>query len=93
MKVIGQLWRDAIIDVASEVATHKQDRPFRAAPIQDFQPNRRVDGYEAHLVRRRIVPRSVRLRRKQIKSNEERKRVTHSVTVEILAHKVGNEWS
>ena len=80
-KLIGQFWREIIVDVRSEVAAHKQYRPSRAAPIEYFQPDGRIDGDEPHLMRRMIVPGSASLPREQAESDEERYRMAHRVII------------
>jgi hypothetical protein len=70
-----------------EIATNKQYRSSRAAPIEHLQSDGRIDGDEPHLMRRWIVPGSAGLPSEQIESDEAR--VVVSVVLDSVATGVG----
>jgi len=73
-KLSSQLRRDVIVGVPGELATNKQNRSSRSAPIQHFQSNGRFDRNEPHLVRRRITPSRSRLAGEQTESQHQQRR-------------------
>ena len=51
MKPIGQLRRDAVVDVCRQVTADKYQRTTRATPVEHLKANRRIDRDETDLVR------------------------------------------